>query len=104
MIDNSCIVYRLYALILAYLGFIMASLIHFRAMPGKWLKSACSVLICGDLSLVGSVYDGIGVVGARVYPGMFTLLKSDYFSQKAIAVLSIRHLKISTPNRIHWMG
>ena len=101
MIDNSCIVYRLYALILAYLGFIMASLIHFRAMPGKWLKSACSVLICGDLSLVGSVYDGIGVVGARVYPGMFTFYFSDFNVGKPTAVLSTCHPKISTPNQIY---
>ena len=89
---------------LAYFRLEMASLIHFRVTPGKWLESACSVVIWGDLSLVCCLYDGIGVVGVRVYPGMFTLLKSDYFSQKAIAVLSIRHLKISTPNRIHWMG
>lgn len=99
MIDNSCIVYRLYALILAYLGFIMASLIHFRAMPGKWLESACSVLICGDLSLVGSVYDGIGVVGARVYPGMFTFYFSDFNVGKRLSNLSIRRLNFSTPNR-----
>ena len=45
----------------------MASLIHFRATPGKWLESACSVVILGDLLLVCCLYDGIGVVGARVY-------------------------------------
>ena len=99
MIDNSCIVYRLYALILAYLGFIMASLIHFRAMPGKWLKSACSVLICGDLSLVGSVYDGIGVVGTRVYAGRFTLYFSDFSAGKCLSNLSMCQLNFSAPNR-----
>ena len=59
------------------------------------------MVILGDLLLVCCLYDGIGVVGARVYAGRFTLLKSDCFSQKAIAVLSTRHPKISTPNRIH---
>ena len=51
----------------------MASLIHFRAMPGKWLESACNVVILGDLLLVCCLYDGIGVVGVRVYAGRFTL-------------------------------
>lgn len=33
----------------------------------------------------------IGEAGARMYPGRFTLLKSDHFSQKAIAVQRTRH-------------
>ena len=37
------------------------------------------------------LYDGIGAAGARVYAGRFTLLKSDHFSQKAIAVQRTRH-------------
>ena len=70
----------------------MASLIHFRATPGKWLESACSVVILGDLLLVCCLYDGIGVVGARVYPGRFTLYFSDFNVRKRLAVLSTRQL------------
>ena len=61
----------------------MASLIYFGVMPGKWLESACDVVICG-------LYDGIGEAVARVYASRFTLLKSDHFSQKAIAVQRTR--------------
>ena len=67
----------------------MASLIHFRVTPGKWLESACNVVIC-------SLYDGIGAAVARVYAGRFTLLKSDHFSQKAIAVQRTCHSAFGT--------
>ena len=44
----------------------MASLIHFRVTPEKWLELACSAVVLGDLC---SLYDGIGIAGARVYAG-----------------------------------
>ncbi len=44
----------------AYFQLEMASLMHFRVTPGKWLESAYNVLICG-------LYDDIGAVGTRVY-------------------------------------
>lgn len=44
----------------------MALLIYW-VMPGKWLESACSVVILGGLLLVCGLYDGIGVAGVRVY-------------------------------------
>ena len=47
----------------------MALWIYFRVTGEKWLESACNVVILGDLSLVCCLYDGIGVVGARVYAG-----------------------------------
>ena len=42
------------------------------------------------LWLVCGLYNGIGAVVARLYAGRFTLLKSDHFSQKAIAVQRTR--------------
>lgn len=82
----------------------MVSLIHFRVTPGKWLESACSLVILGDLLLVCCLYDGIGVVGVRVYAGMFTLVKSDLFSQKAIAVQRTRHSAFGTLPNYHIKG
>lgn len=35
------------AVYLLILRLVMASLIHFRVMPEKWLESACNVVICG---------------------------------------------------------
>ena len=78
----------------------MASLIHFRATPGKWLESACSVVILGDLLLVCCLYDGIGgVVGVRVYPGGFTLFFRDFNVGKRLSIAFRHQLKFSTPNR-----
>ena len=54
--------------IMRFLGqirLVIASLITFRVTTGKWLESACSVVICG-------LYDGIGVAGARIYAGRVT--------------------------------
>ena len=48
------------------------------------------------LWLVCGLYDGIGAVGAKVYAGRFTLLKSDHFSQKAIAVQRTCHSAFGT--------
>lgn len=45
---------------LAYFRLLIDSLIHFRATPGKWLESACSAVIWGELLLVCGLYDGIG--------------------------------------------
>ncbi len=36
----------------AYTRLVMASLIHFRVMPEKWLESAYIVLICGFMRSV----------------------------------------------------
>ena len=47
----------------AYNGFIDT----FRSMLEEWLESSCSAVILGDLVLVCRLYDGIGVVGVRVY-------------------------------------
>ena len=47
----------------AYNGFIDT----FRSMLEEWLESSCSAVILGDLLLVCCLYDGIGVVGVRVY-------------------------------------
>lgn len=44
---------------LAYLGLVIDSVIHFSVMPGKWLGSACSAVILGDLLLVCCLYDWI---------------------------------------------
>lgn len=77
----------------------MASLIHFMVTSEKWLESACSAVILGDLLLVCCLYDGIGVVGVRVYPGGFTLFFRDFSMRKPTAVLSTRQLNFSTPNR-----
>ena len=77
----------------------MSSLIHFRAMPGKWLESACNVVILGDLLLVCCLYDGIGVLGVRVYPGGFTLFFRDFNVGKRLSIAFRHQLKFSTPNR-----
>ena len=77
----------------------MTSLIHFRVTFEKWLESDCSMVILGGLLLVCGLYDGIGVVGVRVYPGGFTLYFSDFNVRKRLAVLSTRQLNFSTPNR-----
>ena len=44
-----------------YLRRLMALLIYFRVTPGKWLESACNVVIWG-------LYDGVGGADAKVYP------------------------------------
>ena len=59
-------------------------------MAEKWLESACNVVILGDLLLVCCLYDGIGVVGVRVYPGIFTFYFSDFNVGKHVSNLSIR--------------
>lgn len=71
-------------------------LIHFRVTLEKWLESACSVVICG-------LYDGIGAAVVRLYAGRFTLLKSDYFSQKAIAVQRTRP-RLLEPTELSYQG
>jgi hypothetical protein len=58
----------------------------------------------GYLWLVCGLYDGTGAVGTRVYAGRFTLLKSDHFSQKAIAVQRTRHSASGTYRTIKHMG
>ena len=50
------------------------------------------------------LYDGIGAAGIRVYAGRFTLLKSDHFSQKAIAVQRTRHSAFGTLPNYHIKG
>lgn len=77
----------------------MVSLIHFRVTPGKWLESACSLVILGDLLLVCCLYDGIGVVSTRVYAGRFTLYFSDFSAGKCLSNLSMCQLNFSAPNR-----
>ena len=47
----------------------MASLIHFMVTSGKWLESACSAVILGNLSLVCCLYDGIEVTGDKGVSG-----------------------------------
>lgn len=79
----------------------MVSLIHFRVTPEKWLESTCSVVILDDLLLVCCLYDGIGVVCVRVYPGMFTFYFSDFNVEKRPSVGNTRQLNFSTPNRIY---
>lgn len=79
----------------------MVSLIHFKGVALKWLESACSAVVLGDLC---NLYDGIGIAGARVYAGRFTLLKSDHFSQKAIAVQRTHHSASGTLPNYHIKG
>lgn len=57
------------------------------------------MVLCG-------LYDGTGagVAGARVYAGRFTLLKSDHFSQKAIAVQRTHHSASGTLPNYHIKG
>ena len=52
----------------AYFRLEMASLIQFRVTPGKWLESACNMLIWGDLLLAFGLYDGIGGGGCKGIP------------------------------------
>ena len=68
-------------------------------MAEKWLESACNVVILGDLLLVCCLYDGIGVVGVRVYAGMFTFYFSDFNVEKPVSIAFRHQLKFSTPNR-----
>ncbi len=70
---------------LAHFGLAMDSVIIFMTTPEKWLKSACSAVICG-------LYDGGGAAGARMYPGRFTFQFSDFNVEKPLVVLLIRHL------------
>ena len=58
----------------------------------------------GLFSALCGLYDGIGAVGVRVYAGRFTLLKSDYFSQKAIVVLRTCHSASGTYRTIKHRG
>lgn len=74
----------------AYFRLVMASLIHFRVTLGKWLESACNVLICG-------LYDDTrGAAGARVYAGRFTLVESDFILLKSPSDEHARHLNFLT--------
>ena len=59
------------------------------------------MVILGDLLLVCCLYDGIGVVGVRVYPGGFTFYFSDFNVGKRLSIAFQRHPKISTPNQIY---
>jgi len=59
------------------------------------------VVILGDLLLVCWLYDGIGVVGVRVYPGGFTLFFRDFSMRKRLSIAFQRPPKISTPNQIY---
>ena len=77
----------------------MTSLIHFRVTFEKWLESDCSMVILGGLLLVCGLYDGIGVVGVRVYPGGFTLFFRDFNVGKRLSIAFRHQLKFSTPNR-----
>ena len=76
----------------------MVSLIHFRVTPEKWLESACSVLILCDLLLAFGLYDDIGAVGARVYAGRFTLLKSDFILLKPLSNLRTQYASFLISN------
>lgn len=81
----------------AYNGFIDT----FRSMLEEWLESSCSAVIWGLFAVYMKVY---GTAGTRVYPGRFTLLKSDLFSQKAIAVQRTRHSAFGTLPNYHIKG
>lgn len=61
----------------------MASLIHFRAMPGMWLESACNVDIFGDLWLVCGLYDCIEAAGSRIWVRWVYILDHFLFAGKA---------------------
>ena len=60
---HSLLLCGLFAYFTACNGFIDT----FRSMLEEWLESSCSAVILGDLLLVCRLYDGIGVVGVRVY-------------------------------------
>ena len=82
----------------AYFRLVMASLIHFRVTPEKRLESACNVLIWGDLLLAFGLYDGIGAVGARVSPGRFTLVESDFILLKPLSNLRTQYASFLISN------
>lgn len=79
----------------------MASLIHFRVTPGKWLKSACNVVICGlfAICMIGSAATGIIIRG-----GGFTFCFKCCLSEKPIVDVSTRSLKFwNLPNYIRFI-
>lgn len=65
----------------------------FRVTHGKWLESACIVVVLSDLSPVFFLYNGIRTAGARVYPGMFTFYSKCCLSKKARVDVSTRYPK-----------
>ena len=65
----------------------------------KWLESACSVVVWGDLLLAFGLYDGIGAVDIRVYAGRFTLYFSDFNVEKRLSNLRTFQLNFLAPNR-----